>query len=122
MKSVTGGGHSGGGIFINTFDQARFGLLFLHNGQWGGKQVISADWVKAATTSSTPNPGYGYMWWLNKGDRKWAGIEDESIFYAAGFGGNYVVVDQTNNLVVVTRWLEPSTLGDFMKLVYDSIE
>ena len=34
MKSVTGGGHSGGGLFLNTKDMARFGLLFLNNGKW----------------------------------------------------------------------------------------
>ena len=36
MKSVTGGGHFGGGMFINAYDMARFGYLFLHNGKWGG--------------------------------------------------------------------------------------
>ena len=34
MQSVSGGGHSGGGLFINTEDHARFGLLFLNNGKW----------------------------------------------------------------------------------------
>jgi CubicO group peptidase (beta-lactamase class C family) len=37
MKSVTGGGHSGGGLFISTLDHARFGLLFMNNGNWKGK-------------------------------------------------------------------------------------
>jgi CubicO group peptidase (beta-lactamase class C family) len=32
IESVSGGGHFGGGIFINTLDQARFGLLFLRKG------------------------------------------------------------------------------------------
>ncbi|MEJ7914463.1 MAG: serine hydrolase, partial [Chitinophagaceae bacterium] len=34
MQSVSGGGHFGGGLFINTLDQARFGLLFLRKGKW----------------------------------------------------------------------------------------
>jgi hypothetical protein len=54
------------------------------------------------------------MWWLNRGSRKWDGIDDESIYYAAGFGGNYIVVDKGNNMVVVTRWLEPNKLAEFM--------
>jgi CubicO group peptidase (beta-lactamase class C family) len=34
MQSVSGGGHSGGGVFISAIDQARFGLLFLRKGKW----------------------------------------------------------------------------------------
>jgi CubicO group peptidase (beta-lactamase class C family) len=121
MQSVSGGGHSGGGVFINTLDHARFGLLFLNQGNWNGEQLISKEWIEKATLSSEANESYGYMWWLNKGGRKWENVDDPNIFYAAGFGGNYIVVDQSNDLVVVTRWLEPSQLGAFMSLVMQSI-
>lgn len=117
MKSMTGGGHSGGGIFISTYDHARFGLLFLNGGKWKDQQIISKDWVDAVQVSSEANPSYGYMWWLNRGSRKWEGVEDESIYYAAGFGGNFIVVDKKSNTVIVTRWLEPSKIGELVKLV-----
>ncbi len=105
MKSVTGGGHSGGGIFINTEDLARFGLLFLNNGKWRDDQLISEKWIDKAVEPSKPNSNYGYMWWLNKrGNRHWEGLS-EDIFYAAGFGGNFIVIDRANDLVVVTRGL-----------------
>ena len=117
MKSVTGGGHSGGGIFISAEDMARFGLLFLNNGKWKDKELISKEWINAAVTPSEPNTNYGYMWWLNKkGDRQWEGLS-ENIYYAAGFGGNFIVVDKERDLVVVTRWLEPSKLDDFMEIL-----
>ena len=117
MKSVTGGGHSGGGIFISAEDMARFGLLFLNDGKWRDKQLISTNWINEAVTPSIPNASYGYMWWLNKkGRRHWEGLS-ENIFYASGFGGNFIVVDKENDLVVVTRWLEPSELKDFMTIV-----
>jgi CubicO group peptidase (beta-lactamase class C family) len=117
MKSVTGGGHSGAGIFINAEDMARFGLLFLNDGKWQDERLISSSWIKKATSPSTPNPNYGYMWWLNKkGDRHWEGLS-EDIYYAAGFGGNFIVVDMAHDLVVVTRWLEPSKIGEFMTKV-----
>lgn len=117
MKSVTGGGHSGAGMFISTQDMARFGLLFLNNGRWENKQLISEEWIKKATTPSIPNSNYGYMWWLNKkGERHWEGLS-ENIYYAAGFGGNFIVIDKENDLVVVTRWLEPNKIGAFMKKV-----
>lgn len=117
MKSVTGGGHSGAGIFINAEDMARFGMLFLNNGKWKNDQLISPSWITKATTSSTPNPNYGYMWWLNKkGDRHWEGLS-EDIYYAAGFGGNFIVIDKEHDLVIVTRWLEPNKIGEFMTKV-----
>ncbi|MDO1513005.1 serine hydrolase [Maribacter confluentis] len=114
MKSVTGGGHSGAGIFINAEDMARFGLLFLNNGKWQNEQLVSSNWIKKATKPSIPNVNYGFMWWLNKkGERHWQGLS-EDIYYAAGFGGNFIVIDKTHNMVVVTRWLEPNKIGDFM--------
>ncbi|MBT8309148.1 MAG: serine hydrolase, partial [Flavobacteriaceae bacterium] len=117
MKSVTGGGHSGAGIFISAEDLARFGLLFMNDGKWNGKQLISSEWIEKAVRPSIPNANYGYMWWLNKkGSRHWEGLS-ESLFYAAGFGGNFIVIDKENNMVVVTRWLEPSKIGDFMRKV-----
>ncbi|MGB5272784.1 MAG: serine hydrolase [Flavobacteriaceae bacterium] len=114
MKSVTGGGHSGAGLFINTEDMARFGLLFLNQGNWKGRQIISASWISKAVQPSIPNNNYGFMWWLNqKGPEHWEGLS-EKIYYAAGFGGNFIVIDNERDLVVVTRWLEPNKIGEFM--------
>lgn len=122
MKSVTGGGHSGGGLFVNTLDQARFGLLFARDGQWAGQQIIFSEWITQATQSSPANESYGYMWWLNKGPRKWEKVADESIYYAAGFGGNFVVIDKKHDMVIVTRWLEPNKIGEFVDLVLQSVK
>ena len=120
IQSVSGGGHSGGGIFINTEDHARFGLLFLNHGNWSGEQLISKDWVLRLQEPSTANESYGYMWWLNKGPGKWEGVP-ETVFYAAGFGGNYIVVDQEHDLVIVTRWLEPAKIGEFVRMVMGAL-
>ena len=115
MKSVTGGGHSGAGLFISAEDMARFGLLFLNDGKWKEERLISEKWIQKAITPSKPNVNYGYMWWLNqKGNRHWEGLS-ENIYYAAGFGGNFIVIDKENDIVVVTRWLEPNKIGEFMK-------
>ena len=117
MQSVTGGGHSGGGIFINSEDMARFGLLFLGGGVWDGNRILSESWIEAALTPSKPNPNYGYMWWLNEpGDRHWEGVPD-NVYYAAGFGGNFIVVAPEQELVMVLRWLEPSDIGAFVQQV-----
>jgi len=111
MQSVSGGGHWGGGMFICTRDQARFGLLFLHNGKWNGRQLISKDWIKMMREPTPANPSYGYMWWLNTGQQS-SSSAPESVFYAVGFGGNYIVVDQENDLVIVVRWAGSSQTMD----------
>ena len=49
-------------------------------------------------------------------------MANEEIYYAAGFGGNYIVIDKSNELVIVTRWLEPSKLEEFMKLLYGALK
>lgn len=120
MQSVSGGGHSGGGMFINTKDMARFGLLYMNHGNWNGKQLLSPKSINRAMEPADANEAYGYMWWLNRGKRKWENVPGH-IFYAAGFGGNFIVVDTEKDLVVVTRWLEPSKIGEFMNLLYKDL-
>lgn len=120
IESVSGGGHFGGGIFINTLDQARFGLLFLRKGKWKNKQIISEQWVNSVNQPSAPNRSYGLMWWTNEEGR--LGNVSKKIYSADGFGGNFIVVDNEHDLVIVTRWLEPNKIKDFVELVIKSAE
>ncbi len=119
-QSVSGGGHFGGGLFISALDHARYGLLFLRKGRWKNQQLISENWVSAVQQPSATNKQYGFLWWLNGTNR----YEDvpKSIYMAEGFGGNFIVVDNEHDLVMVARWLEPSMLGEFIKLVINSVE
>jgi CubicO group peptidase (beta-lactamase class C family) len=120
MQSVSGGGHHGGGIFINTLDQARFGLLFLRNGKWKNQQLLSEKWISALQQPSTANKNYGYMWWLNT-DERWKNISPK-VYYAVGFGGNYIIVDKEHDLLVVTRWIDDAKVADLLHLVIKAIE
>jgi len=120
IESVSGGGHFGGGIFISTLDQARFGLLFLRKGKWQNKQLISEEWVNSVNQPSAANRSYGLMWWTNEENR--LGNISKKIYTADGFGGNFIVVDNEHDLVMVTRWLEPNKLAEMLRLVISSIE
>lgn len=119
VQSVSGGGHFGGGMFINTLDQARFGLLFLRNGKWKNQQLLSTKWIAEAQRPSESNKDYGYMWWIN--NQNWPGVSP-SVYYANGFGGNYILVDQVHDLVIVTRWMDDTKMGEFMKLIMKAVE
>lgn len=94
VQSVSGGGHWGGGMHINTEDMARYGLLFLRNGEWAGKQLLSERWIAMATAPTAAKEDYGYLWWLGPG----------GAFSARGAGGNYIYVNRALDLVVVLRW------------------
>lgn len=120
MQSVSGGGHFGGGLFINTLDHARYGLLFLRKGKWKNQQLISENWIKAIQQPSAANKSYGFLWWLNA-DKQYKDVS-QNIYLAEGFGGNFIVVDNEHDIVMVARWLEPSKINEFMKLVIASVE
>ena len=100
-------------------DHARFGLLFLRNGKWKNELLLSSEWIKLIQQPSKNNESYGYMWWLNKGERKWRGLS-ENIYYGAGFGGNFIVIIPDQNLVVVARWIDSSKIGEFIEIVVKS--
>jgi CubicO group peptidase (beta-lactamase class C family) len=105
MKSVSGGGHWGGGVWISSRDLARVGYLFLRKGRWNGRQLLSERWIQLATTPGEVNPVYGYMWWLNTGQKQWPGVP-ESAFAMLGAGSNICFVDPEHDLVVVLRWVD----------------
>ncbi len=120
VQSVSGGGHHGGGIFINTYDQARFGLLFARKGKWKNQQLISADWVNGVHQPSFANKSYGFLWWTNHGND--LGKISKDIYSAQGYGGNFIVIDSEHDLVIVTRWLDTGKLGELVRLVESSIK
>ena len=91
-----------GGLNLRTRDFAKFGQLFLQNGEWEGEQLIPAEWVKTSTVNHAPNvhpvrgSGYGYQWWvpmpqegIGKGD-----------YNAGGIYGQFIYVNPAANIVI----------------------
>jgi CubicO group peptidase (beta-lactamase class C family) len=105
MQSMTGGGHWGGGMFINAYDMARFGYLFLRNGKWKDKSIVSEKWIEMARTPGPANATYGFAnWFLNTG-RKPLPAAPESALYFEGNGANIIYIDRDNDIVAVVRWI-----------------
>lgn len=119
VQSVSGGTHWGGGIWMNTRDHARLGYLMLRRGKWGDRQILSERWIDMALTPTPLRPTYGYLWWLNTGRVRYPNASAES-FFALGSGGNMIWVDRAHDLVVVTRWLEPARLNEFIGMVMEA--
>ncbi len=118
MQSVSGGGHWGGGMFINSRDHARFGYLFLRNGVWKGKRLISNRWIEMAKTPSSEQPTYGYMnWFLNtEQGKRYASAPVGNVFFL-GAGTNMIWLDPSHDMVVVVRWLNSGQVDAFIERV-----
>src|SRR5467141_2272013 len=122
VQSVTGGGHWGGGMFINAWDMARFGYLFLRNGKWKDKQLVSEKWIQMARTPGTANAEYGYMnWYLNTGKKPLPAAPESSVRFV-GNGQNIVYVDWQNDLVAVVRWIDGEAIDGFLKRLLAAID
>jgi CubicO group peptidase (beta-lactamase class C family) len=123
VQSMTGGGHWGGGLFINAYDMARFGYLFLRNGKWKDRSIVSEKWIQMARTPGAANDTYGYAnWYLNTG-RKALPSAPESAVYFLGNGANVVYVDWENDIVAVIRWIQDvAALNDVVGKMLSSVK
>jgi CubicO group peptidase (beta-lactamase class C family) len=99
-----------GGLFLEARDLARFALLFEREGEWNGKQVIPAAWVRRSATPWVPdvspdspesNIGYGYQWWVFE-----HGKDDRPDMYGGwGWGGQFpLIVPELGLVAVFTGW------------------
>jgi CubicO group peptidase (beta-lactamase class C family) len=120
LQSVSGGGHWGGGLFINSRDHARVGYLLLRGGVWDKNRLLSEDFLSRATTPCDQNPGYGYMFWLNTGKTLSPGIPETS-YFARGAGANIVWIEPENDLVVVFRWVVKEKFTELCEKVFAAL-
>ena len=120
VESVAGGSHWGGGVFINARDQARIGLLMQRGGVWGGRRILSEEWIRRSRVPCPLFANYGYLWWLNTEKRRYPSAPAGS-YYATGAGGNLTWIDPDRDLIAVLRWTDPSAMDRFMGLVMAAI-
>ncbi|MFD2790456.1 Putative D-alanyl-D-alanine carboxypeptidase [Arenibacter antarcticus] len=94
-----------GGLYLKAEDLAKIGSLFLNNGKWDNKQIVSESWV---TTSTSPiikdvkpewrsDMGYGYQWWIPE----YTNNGKTSIYAGNGYGGQYLMMAPEYNLIIV---------------------
>lgn len=119
MKSVSGGTRWGGGLWINSRDHARFGLLLLRRGEWDGRRIISESWIEQATKPQGARKDYGYLWWLNT-EHRWPAAPATS-FSAQGAGQNAIWIDPEHDLVVVWRW-HGNDQAEFYKMILAAVK
>lgn len=101
-------------------DWGKFGLLYLHKGNWNGEQLFAEDWVTYATTPTpTSNGQYGAQFWLNAGGR----LKDvpKNMYYADGFQGQRVYVLPDQDMVIIRFGLNGFDENTFLSGILKSI-
>ena len=106
------------GILTTPREMGKIGQLILNDGMWKGEQIVSKNWLDEMTSAKvspneTPFDGvaFGYMWWKD--------IE-RNVSFAAGHGGQYILVNKDKNLVVVIT-SERHTVGEHNLSVYEAL-
>jgi CubicO group peptidase (beta-lactamase class C family) len=87
-------------LYLRPRDMAKFGMLFMNNGQWQGKQIIPPGWINESLSkqSAINESDYGYLWWmhgLNADGKRYEG------FAAQGNGGQRIFLFSKYHLIVV---------------------
>lgn len=102
----------GWGLRLTPRDMAKLGYLYLREGAWEGKQIVSSEWVRAATQRQAPlslnDLGYGYQWWVYPLKGQYA----QYVAYTAlgRFGQTVFVVPALDLIVVTTAQLDGHNL------------
>jgi CubicO group peptidase (beta-lactamase class C family) len=123
-KDPTGNTLTFMGLQSTCRDMARFGVLMLNEGNWGGEQIVSEAWVDEATgqASQDLNGAYGYLWWINRegpvvvdDEQATTGTEattppktgqmvpqaPDDVYWALGLGGQIIAVHPGSGTVAV---------------------
>ena len=89
--------HPGYHLKLSSRDWARFGLLYLNNGQWNGKEIVPEAWVKASIKSYAPKEervGFGYCW---------STYPEMNMYASEGSGGHIMMIFPKDELIIVHR-------------------
>ena len=110
--------------WATTHDWAKFGLLYLHKGNWNGEQILTPEWVKYVSTPTNGSNGkYGAHFWLNAGGRYPDAPKD--LFSCNGYQGQWVIIIPSKELVIVRTGLveDPDfDINGFLKDILSSME
>jgi CubicO group peptidase (beta-lactamase class C family) len=120
-----------GGLYLLPEDLARIGQLYMAGGVWNGERILPESWVRDSIepwvsdvqpANGTPDWGYGYQWWVRDG----VPVEGSRLFAARGYGGQFLLVVPSLDLVTVfTGWdifeQPPQTMTLFLERLLPAV-
>lgn len=97
---------SGGDFRFRPFDLIKFGQLYLTDGIWNDKQIVSKEWIKLSTSTHIKTNdirNYGFQWWLPGINHPVNTIiKENDVFIASGAGGQKIWIVPHLDLVAVS--------------------
>jgi CubicO group peptidase (beta-lactamase class C family) len=106
--------------WATTRDWAKFGLLYLHKGNWNGEQIFDESWAKyAAIPTNDSNGRYGAHFWLNAGGKYPDAPKD--LYSCNGYQGQMIFIIPSMDLVIVRMGLTDDNVFDFNAFLKDVI-
>jgi CubicO group peptidase (beta-lactamase class C family) len=101
----TGQPYGGGGHHFTTRDFMKLTQLFLNDGQWEGRQIVSREWARtsgAALRVLSPKSGqtYGYLW--NSFEYSYRGRKLHAYFPGGNGGQVYIGIPDLDLLIAFT--------------------
>lgn len=117
------------GIHATVREFAKFGYLYLMNGEWDGQQIVPQEWIEQSRQPvSASVPWYGYHWWLKPAlDRHAGSIVPDDILIAWGIYTQQVFVIPSERIVIVRIGNDANPNDDawdeveFLTLVLNSV-
>ena len=109
-------------LYATLRDYARFGLLYLNNGNWLGEQILPDNWVDYTTTAATDSKGqYGPFFWLNKSQTDYPDVPSD-MFCCRGHDGQYIYIIPSKELVVVRTGFSKKGEFDYNEFLADIVK
>lgn len=105
-------------------DWAKFGLLYLHKGNWNGAQILNESWIDYTVNPTNGSEGvYGAQFWLNASG-KYPSVPKD-MFSCDGYQGQHIFIIPSKDLVIVRMGLTEAPEFDFdqfLKEILSSIQ
>ena len=116
VADESGTNTAGWGLTLTAMDMAKIGQLYLKEGNWNGRQIVSSAWVRESTTEHSrwkkEDLPYGYLWWT----------KIVNGYAAMGNSGNVIYVNPSKKVVVsVTALFQPAA-KDIIEFINKEIE
>lgn len=111
---------AGWGLALSANDMARIGQMCLNEGEYNGKRILSAKWIREMTTPFQTlderfgNMSYGFLWWIIDAQK--------NIFAAIGDGGNVIYVNPSRNLSVAVAGTFKPRIFDRVQFIQEHVE
>lgn len=103
-----------GGLFLTISELHKLGMLYLQDGEWNRKQLLSKEWIRESSSRQAENDrdsyGYGYLFWRGP----------ENSFRADGKYGQYSIVFRERN-AVVSLFAESRNTNQLMDAIMNEV-